>query len=63
MNEAIEKQYNPRTTVTPEQLAHFSELGGRLSEQARQKDVTICAVARVRLKTPISFIAASQTVL
>lgn len=39
MNEAIEKQYNPRTTVTPEQLAYFSELGGRLSEQARQKYV------------------------
>lgn len=37
MNEAIEKQYNPRTTVTPEQLAHFSELGARLSEEARQK--------------------------
>jgi arylformamidase len=39
MNEAIEKQYNPRTTVTPEQLAHFSELGARLSEEARQKYV------------------------
>lgn len=37
MNEAIEKQYNPRTTVTPEQLAHFSELGARLSQEAREK--------------------------
>lgn len=39
MNEAIEKQYNPRTTVTPEQLVHFSELGARLSAEARQKYV------------------------
>ena len=39
MNEAIEKQYNPRTTVTPEQLAFFSDLGARLSEQAREKFV------------------------
>lgn len=37
MNEAIEKQYNPRTTVTPSELQRFSELGARLSEQARQK--------------------------
>lgn len=37
MNEAIEKQYNPRTTVTPDELARFTELGARLSEEARQK--------------------------
>ena len=39
MNDAIEKQYNPRTTVTPEQLVFFSDLGGRLSEQARENFV------------------------
>jgi arylformamidase len=39
MNEAIEKQYNPRATVTPEQLAHLSELDAQLSEQTRQKYV------------------------
>lgn len=37
MNEAIEKQYNPRTTVTPDELVRFTELGARLSEEARQK--------------------------
>jgi len=39
MNEAIEKQYNPRTTVTPEALVRFTELGATLSEQAREKYV------------------------
>jgi hypothetical protein len=39
MNEAIEKQYNPRTTVTPEQLAELSDFDARLSEQTRQKYV------------------------
>ncbi len=37
MNEAIEKQYNPRTTVTPEQLAAYTELGTRSSQAARER--------------------------
>jgi arylformamidase len=37
MNDAIEKQYNPRTTVTPEQLAAYTDLGTRSSEAARQR--------------------------
>lgn len=41
MNEAIEKQYNPRATVTPEHLAELSEFDARLSEQTRQKYVGV----------------------
>lgn len=41
MNEAIEKQYNPRATVTPEHLAELSEFDARLSEQMRQKYVGV----------------------
>jgi arylformamidase len=37
MNEAIEKQYNPRTTITPEQLATYTELGARSSQAARER--------------------------
>jgi len=37
MNEAVEKQYNPRTTVTPEQLLAYTEQGARASEAARHK--------------------------
>ena len=37
MNEAIEKQYNPRTTITPEQLTAYTELGARSSQAARER--------------------------
>ena len=37
MNEAVEKQYNPRTTITPEQLAAYTELGTRSSQAARER--------------------------
>ena len=37
MNEAVEKQYNPRTTITPEQLATYTELGARSSQAARER--------------------------
>jgi len=37
INEAIEKQYNPRTTVTPTELERFTALGARLSEDARER--------------------------
>ena len=37
MNEAVEKQYSPRTTSTPEQLAAYTELGTRSSQAARER--------------------------
>jgi arylformamidase len=37
MNETVEKQYNPRTTVTPEQLLALTEQGTRASEEARAR--------------------------